>query len=127
MLLPNQSRFRGGALAGWWLAGLACSSAFGQDFEKQTTAALDRDRTLHVVHSTNIHAGRKLFADALRPDVSQATLGSARRRPTFTETCPPPIGVVVGPFKADLFLRMDSSTAGGRVVPWISWARAPIS
>ena len=81
MLLPNQSRFRGGALAGWWLAGLACSSALGQDFEKQTTAALDRDRTLHVVHSTNVHAGRKLFAEALQPDVSQAALGgSARRR-----------------------------------------------
>jgi hypothetical protein len=80
MLLPNQSRFKAGGVVGWWLAGLACSSALGQDFEKQTTAALDRDRTLYVVNSTNAHAGRKLFVEALRPGTSQAALGSARRR-----------------------------------------------
>ena len=39
MLLPNQSRFKVGALVAFWLAGQACSSALGQDFEEQTTAA----------------------------------------------------------------------------------------
>ena len=53
MLLPNQSRFKAGALVGCWLAGQACSSALGQDFEKQTTAALDQDKTLYL-HSTSV-------------------------------------------------------------------------
>ena len=79
MLLPNQSRFKAGALVGCWLAGQACSSALGQDFEKQTTAALDQDKTLYL-HSTSVHADRNVFAKALRPDVSQAAVRTARRR-----------------------------------------------
>ncbi len=80
MLLPNQSRFKAGALVGCWLAGQACSSALGQDFEEQTTAALDQDKTLYIVRSTSVHADRNLFAEALRPDVSQAALRTARQR-----------------------------------------------
>jgi len=79
MLLPNQSRFKAGALVGCWLAGQACSSALGQDFEEPTTAVGEEDKPLYVVYSTSVRADRNRFTEALRPDVSQAARESAQR------------------------------------------------
>jgi len=80
MLLPNQSRFKVGALVACWLAGQACSSALGQDFEEQTTAARDEDKPLYVIDSTRLPDLRNPFAEPFRPNGSQAALGTARRR-----------------------------------------------
>ena len=38
---------------------------------------------------------------------------------------PSPIGVVIGPFSATLFFRIDSSSGGGSVVPCSASAGAP--
>ena len=44
---------------------------------------------------------------------------------TLTLRNPVPTGVVIGPFRATLFLRMDSMTSSGRGVPDFSMTPAP--
>ena len=46
---------------------------------------------------------------------------------TFTLRKPVPIGVVIGPLMATLFLRIDSSTCSGSGVPYFSITPAPAS
>src|SRR3989339_244293 len=48
-------------------------------------------------------------------------------RATFTERKPLPIGVVIGPFIATLFLRMDLRTSSGSGVPYFSRTSQPAS
>jgi hypothetical protein len=80
MLLPNQSRFKAGALVACWLASQACSSARGQDIEEQTTATRDQDKPLYVIDSFRVHANRSPPAETLRPEVSQTALRTVRLR-----------------------------------------------
>ena len=47
------------------------------------------------------------------------------RSSTFTDRWPVPTGVSVGPLRASLFFRIDSSTRGGRAEPSLPIAEAP--
>src|SRR6202158_5065978 len=56
---------------------------------------------------------------------TNAKRSSSWRSATFTLRNPLPIGVVIGPLRATLFLRMDASTGSGSGVPNLAMAASP--
>ena len=60
----------------------------------------------------------KEMPSAERTGRTLAYKSSARRSCTFTDWNPSPIGVVIGPFKATLFFRIDSNVSSGRTEPY---------
>jgi len=80
-MLPNQNRFKAGALVAGWLACAACSSALAQDLGEPAKTAQSEDQPPAVVYPIGLQSNRSLFANLLRPIASQspAVPGNSRK------------------------------------------------
>ncbi len=73
-------------------------------------------------------SGNRVPSPAMaRAGRTEAYRSSCCRRATFTDRNPPPIGVVIGPFRATRLFRIESRTESGRGVPLFRIAASPAS
>ena len=79
-MLPNQNRFKAGALVACGLACAACSSALAQDIGESAKTVQNEDKPQPVVYPIGLHTDRSLFAQTLQPTASRSPLAPGQVR-----------------------------------------------
>jgi hypothetical protein len=79
-MLPNQNRFKAGALVAGWLACAACSSAFAEDVAESAGTAQNEDKPPLVTYPIGLQTNRSVFARMLQPLPSRSPLSAGKPR-----------------------------------------------